>query len=76
MIHKATDGRGTWYGSLDGETWILFPIEPMAGDEKNIKADLHAMAQPTLTLKARQRLTPVSRAELVERGFTFSTLGK
>jgi hypothetical protein len=76
MIHKATDGRGTWYGSLDGETWVLFPVEPMAGDEKNIQADLNAMAKPILTLRARLRLVPVTWEELVKRGFTFSKAGK
>ena len=48
MVHKATDGKGTWYGSLDGESWVLFPVKPMPGDEKYIRANLEPEDASTL----------------------------
>ena len=77
MIHKATDGKGTWYGSLDGELWVHFPVKPMPGDEKYIRANLEPEDASTLAARlARKRPAPVTRHDLAQRGFTFDPVKK
>ena len=74
MIHKATNGYGVWYGSLDGETWVHFPCEPRPGDEAHITANIDHPGTPGVVFPGWQRQAPKLRSELVKLRFYFGAI--
>lgn len=72
MFYKATDGRGRWYGSLDGEMWVRFNHEPTPDGECHVKAVLSVLSNPdTIFFKQKQQHFQ-TRDALQRQGFTFS----
>jgi hypothetical protein len=81
-MFKAAHSGFPWYASLDGETWVPWSDEPVAGDEASVKTIIQGQSAPPSGWAVRthigskflgsKQLGSRTRLWLEQRGFTIS----